>query len=846
MAFNQNTTPLYPGQIPSITDVMDKVGSTLFEQAVVPITIANNKAKQITVPLTAPYAIRLPYVPQQSKDVSGNSTGVSLSGLTEMNWDENVTVPAGKFMTNYINGEQRFGSDKAGAAVTPEYNATMTWAWAEVFNQIKRELIKTMETLGVNPHQGYSSVAARIAANELELQTARGAFANVNSRLTDLSNRITGVTSASFINQLPTNATGLLGSSAISVQADLSLKESTINTNTVKLKNVTTNAFVTSGVGVGYDDSVEPQITITHNVLSDAVYSVIISGVRDALNRTVPDFSWNFGVGSAIANDKPNVTALQFVALSQSGFTAKGNVGDTENDTIARLDIVYSPTNNVLDANAITLQYTGSDITLFKGAGKNVGVNIAAGQWYGFARAVETMSGGGSQVGDWTPSTQFIIPADQSPTKPNYNDIGVTGIAANDGYTIALSNLSQVSSIVYYPSGSTAIDVDDTSGAVTFEWAEGTTSTVLATGITVAQLIAGFKITSSKAPGTALSGFLRVKVIGDTTQYSDWSDAKTFMIPTMAVPSAPINVQMVGADGKLTISHDANASGESVTSYNLNHVNSPTGDAYTPAQIKSLGTKVSGIANPYDLTTPFGTKRYVVVTAVNAGGESLPSVIVSGRSNFQDAFTGTNGDVLNASNWSPALFSESGTQDTVNTKATIDTNQAKLHAVMTAVGLGGINAIASPTLDFTGGKKYRITVKTKTDLTIDNGGRCFGFTQSDKTSYRPSNVLATNAISAIIYDHTGSPADTNIRGIVNGATAINQSQVGALTDSNMHTFILEVSNSSIVFKIDGVEKYNNATAGLNLTNARAVLYAYATGTTAADRFFDDFLLEQLV
>ena len=400
----------YPGAIATLADIKDKVGVTTFETAGWVISQAQGNAKAFTIPSQTPYVVRLEFVPQETRDASGNPIGVAIAGMQEVVWDASSSPVSGKFMVNYINGEVKFNADKAGQSLTPEYTGVATWGFAELWNEERREIKAIMQILGINPHGGFDSVKDRLAAIEAEMQAARGGQTNLNTRLNGMQDQINPMTGATATSQEPSAQTGVLATAAIEISFDLDVKEATVIDGCIIVKNSLNVTQTINTPTLGADGKT---ITATHDAFLDDVYTVTISGLQDTLGRAITMDPYTFGVGAAVANDKPNVTGLTITNQSIAGFTASGTVTDTENDTITRVDIGYSQTND--PATATIQQLVGADITALTGAGKVLSVALADGQWYAWARAVEQLPGGGTQVGDWCAAVPFTVQANVSP-----------------------------------------------------------------------------------------------------------------------------------------------------------------------------------------------------------------------------------------------------------------------------------------------------------------------------------------------------------------------------------------------------------------------------------------------
>ncbi len=156
------------------------------------------------------------------------------------------------------------------------------------------------------------------------------------------------------------------------------------------------------------------------------------------------------------------------------------------------------------------------------------------------------------------------------------------------------------------------------SGATSYNIYWSTTSGVTpATGTKISDVVSPY-IQTGLTAGTAYYYVVTaVNSIGEGPPSAQVSATPT-SVPT--VPVAPIGVGAVGGANQVTVSWAA-VSG--ATSYNIYW-------STTTGVTTATGTKIAGVTSPYVQTgLTASTTYYYIVTAVNAAGESAPSVQVS-------------------------------------------------------------------------------------------------------------------------------------------------------------------------------------------------------------------------
>lgn len=209
---------------------------------------------------------------------------------------------------------------------------------------------------------------------------------------------------------------------------------------------------------------------------------------------------------------------------------------------------------------------------------------------------------------------------------------------------------------------------------------------------------------------------------------------------------------------------------------------------------------------------------------------------------FSDGFSGTDGESINRNGFWPTILkftTVAGEIDTVNSNAVIQSNQAKFNIVATgtATNIIGVIAASAPVLDFSGGKKYRITAKLKYNGATHKG-----------IAFIPSlNVAAVNPVSTAIQNSVVffmySTGITTLRKITAGVQDYS-TNYDTITDANMHTFVLECSSASVKATIDGVSKRDAADVTPLTGDVKVILFAEGTVNSATD-YFDDVLIEQV-
>ena len=152
---------------------------------------------------------------------------------------------------------------------------------------------------------------------------------------------------------------------------------------------------------------------------------------------------------------------------------------------------------------------------------------------------------------------------------------------------------------------------------------------------TVGTSITKYSDTTGLAANTTYCYHVRAfNGVGPST-YSNESCATT--PPSVAVPSAPTLVTATPGDGQITIGWNA-VSG--ATSYNL-YLASQSGVTKSNYTTLPNGTKQTGVTGPFTtIGLTNGTTYYVVVTAVNASGESSESSQVSATPQVAPVVTG--------------------------------------------------------------------------------------------------------------------------------------------------------------------------------------------------------------
>jgi fibronectin type 3 domain-containing protein len=107
--------------------------------------------------------------------------------------------------------------------------------------------------------------------------------------------------------------------------------------------------------------------------------------------------------------------------------------------------------------------------------------------------------------------------------------------------------------------------------------------------------------------------YFEVTAVNSSGESGSSGEVSTTPVP---VPAIPAGISVTGGDGQITVAWDAVTN---ATSYNVYYGTSP-------GVTKTTGIKVSSTASPKTITGLVnGTTYYVVVTAVNAAGESAES-----------------------------------------------------------------------------------------------------------------------------------------------------------------------------------------------------------------------------
>ena len=182
------------------------------------------------------------------------------------------------------------------------------------------------------------------------------------------------------------------------------------------------------------------------------------------------------------------------------------------------------------------------------------------------------------------------------------------------------------------PAAPTALSAAGGTGQVTLSWTSVSNATsynvyyATAPGVTTTS---GTRITPASSPfvqtglPAGASYFYIVTAVnsaGESTPSAQATATTAAAPPAPAVPAAPGALMATGGTNQVTLSWGAAAT---ATSYNLYY-------ATTSGVTTATGTKIAGATSPAVQTgLSAGTSYYYIVTALNASGESAPSVQVA-------------------------------------------------------------------------------------------------------------------------------------------------------------------------------------------------------------------------
>lgn len=324
------------------------------------------------------------------------------------------------------------------------------------------------------------------------------------------------------------------------------------------------------------------------------------------------------------------------------------------------------------------------------------------------------------------------------------------------------------------------------------------------------------------------------------------------------IPSAPsTGFSVTAGDTQITLIVGTVAA---ATSYNAYY----TSDGSTPT--KTNGTKLTGVTDGQvvgSLTN--GTSYKIVFTAVGTNGESVESAVITSTPAvgplFTDTFTAANGTALDTNKWTVYTLNQNSKLNAGSTILDVQSNMARLQLakVDTATtDMVGKNLLATPTIDFSGGKKYRITWKARIPgqttgqsffsglgLTTDSANfsayQNTEVTHADMLAFSlqpaPTSicVLGHRRISSSVRQYDGYVTASGIDTVLANALA--------LSGDVLHTFVLEIDTTGWSVSINGTLRAT-VTVSLAFLSATTRLLVWGctnnnSGVAQATVYFDD-------
>lgn len=212
----------------------------------------------------------------------------------------------------------------------------------------------------------------------------------------------------------------------------------------------------------------------------------------------------------------PNTAYVVVTNVTSIGYTVQMLLANQPTDPDDENAIM---TFNVADGTTGTIVATGVTQSQL-----NLGYHVSAANTQSTAeniylQAVSSVSG----AGPWSAAIAINIPSDLAPPAPDVADINITN-ATIDGYTVQILTANQPT------------DPDNPEAVITFDIAEDNTSTIVDTGITVAQMNAGYAVASPNPVGGDQNVYVRA--VSSVSGAGAWSAAKIAPVPINSVPTA--------------------------------------------------------------------------------------------------------------------------------------------------------------------------------------------------------------------------------------------------------------------------------------------------------------------
>jgi len=468
---------------------------------------------------------------------------------------------------------------------------------------------------------------------------------------------------------------------------------------------------------------------------------------------------------------------------------------------------------NVTQGGAFTLVTGQSGLTAFPRTvtGLNTSTN--------YEITVRTRDTAGQTVDSNIVAFQTSGVIDAIPSAPDAALINITGISTT-GYTVQLATANQPT------------DPDNPAATITFDIADGTTGNIVATGVTSAQMNAGYAVTANHAIGTSFNVYVRA--VSSTSGAGSWGAAKLVTVPTNNAPTVTVaaatNISTSGFTANGTVS---NADGPNVTQVEISYAASAVSNPDDASATKVLRTGkniADGGAITEAITATLGAGDYKYwIRAYDPqggwGGWSVAQAFTVTSYVFEEYFTAANGSAPDATKWNNTSY---GT--TLTAGSTFDIQNNKLTAVMASTANNSWNGkgiVTKTAISLGAGRTINATLEGLPGINQCGMEICIAPTTWTGNAEDMTNFvkLTLNNGLFVIKKNAGT------------RTVLFQDTTTAAYKTGTKTFTIEVTATNFVVK-DGVTTVTTQAHGLDISSGfyLGVNFNVATTTQQTNSF----------